>query len=163
MLTSEQSVKERPAFLTVICIISFIFLGIQIFGNIIYAIFSRFLNVFDPYFLQYRLEIESETYNTPFNKLIPDFLSFIERVIESAFTTAVLNLLLSIIALFGVILMWNLKKTGFFLYSTAKVLILTLPFIFLGINFITIFSIVVSGIFVLTFIVLYAVNLKFMN
>jgi len=54
-------------------------------------------------------------------------------------------------SLFGAIQMWNLKKLGFFIYAIANIILLVLNFGIWGL------------VFTAAFIVMYAVNLKYME
>ena len=64
-------------------------------------------------------------------------------------------LIFALASLFGAILMWKLKKIGFFLYSGANVIAIFLPIIFIS------GSIAWFGAFItVLFIVLYGLNVK---
>jgi hypothetical protein len=47
------------------------------------------------------------------------------------------EILLTALGITGVILMWQLKKTGFYLYSASKVINYFLPVLFIGNNHLT--------------------------
>lgn len=59
--------------------------------------------------------------------------------------------------------MFRLKRIGFYFYTAAQVLMLGITPIFIGFSLITITSLIFSAIFALLFIILYAVNLKYMK
>ncbi len=71
--------------------------------------------------------------------------------------------ILSIVALLGVIMMWQLKKAGFYLYAAARVLIILVPFVFIGYNLISILMFSGGLVFASLFIILYGINLKEMS
>jgi len=66
-------------------------------------------------------------------------------------------------SLTGAILMFQLKKSGFYLYTTAQILLLFVAPAFIGFNLFVNIGILFSSFFALLFIALYAINLKKMN
>ncbi|MBN1118726.1 MAG: hypothetical protein JXA77_16060 [Bacteroidales bacterium] len=90
-------------------------------------------------------------------KLFGGSMAALEHLTE----LAIVNLLCSAIALFGVIKMWQLKKYGFYLFVGGKVVIIITPMILIGglVGSMTLFG----AIFPIAFIVMYAVNLKAME
>ena len=73
------------------------------------------------------------------------------------------GIVLSLLSVSGVWLMWNLKKSGFWLYLLATIGGLVVPLIFLGGGWLALASVGFVGFFSLIFIILYAVNLKYMH
>ncbi|MBN1181466.1 MAG: hypothetical protein JXB49_04205 [Bacteroidales bacterium] len=154
--------KRRPVLLTVLCIISYIGLGWSILNGLIGLLASNFTRSLTPLFKK----ISDYAANTPSSsafKSIKDIGSFLGKVIEEAFNMQLATILLSIIALIGVLLMWQLKGTGFYLYLIAKFFIVCIPIIFLGMNSITGIIAIISGFFAMIFIILYATNLKYLT
>ena len=156
--------KERPIFLTIVCILSYVLLGMSILNGLVNAIFGRATAALSP-FIQRIMERDVDLDNLPYGlrTLVEESFFIAHKAMEFATTMAVLSTLMSVIALFGVISMWQLKKTGFYLYTGAKIFILLIPFIFLGFNFISYIVSTVNGVFVILFIILYAVNFKHMK
>jgi hypothetical protein len=76
---------------------------------------------------------------------------------------AIAGIVLSLLGLWGVWQMWNLKKSGFWLYLLASVVGLLVPIYFLGGSMMAIATVGFVGFFSLIFIILYAVNLKYMH
>lgn len=163
-METKNSSKARPTFLTVVCIISYVILGWQILNGLTGAIFGRLTSTFEPV-LKRIIERDVDLGEVPLGirSLVEDSFDVAYKAMEHATTISLLNLLLSVIALFGVIMMWQLKKTGFYLYTGSKIFILLIPLIFLGFSFITFIAITTSGLFALVFIILFAVNLKHMD
>ena len=60
-------------------------------------------------------------------------------------------------------MMWNLKKTGFYLYSGAKVIMIFYPMILIGVNFITTIAALSGFVVAAVFITMYALNLRSMK
>ena len=59
--------------------------------------------------------------------------------------------------------MWNLKKSGFWMYRLASVASLLVPVFFLGGGMMTLLSVGIGGFITIVFVILYAVNLKHMH
>jgi hypothetical protein len=163
-METKNSSKPRPTFLTVVCIISYVLLGWQILNGLTGAIFGRLTSTFEPV-LKRIIERDVDLGDVPvgIRSLVEDSFDVAYKAMEHATTISLLSLLLSVIALFGVIMMWQLKKTGFYLYTGSKIFVLIIPLIFLGFNFITFVVVTTSGLFALVFIILFAVNLKHMK
>ena len=76
---------------------------------------------------------------------------------------AVVSLVLSVISLLGAILMFQLRRIGFYFYTAAQILALfVLPY-FAGFSMYVLIVMFFSGLISLLFIILYAVNLKYMT
>lgn len=144
---------DRPQFLKVLCILSFVACGLFI---LIYSIGAMAMG------------ISEETISGVWDKVL-ESQPQLESVNPVDFFHEVgklclYNLLMNIASLVGVILMWRLNKIGFFIYIIAE---LATNFMGLDMNvegadkssLSMIFSIAVD----LVFIVMYALNLKYMN
>jgi hypothetical protein len=144
---------DRPQFLKVLCILSFVACGLFI---LIYSIGSMAMGM------------SEDTISGVWDKVI-ESQPQLESVNPVEFFHEVgklclYNLLTNIASLVGVILMWRLNKIGFFIYIIAE---LATNFMGLDMNvegadkssLSMIFSIAVD----LVFIVMYALNLKYMN
>ena len=81
-----------------------------------------------------------------------------ERLRQSAMATLAYNLL----ALVGAVLMWNLRKAGFYLYVAGVVVAIVTPFFIYG-GLIGGFASAGTAFVSLIFVVLYALNLKYMR
>lgn len=93
-------------------------------------------------------------------------IPFLGNAVESAnvggISYTIIALVLSLVSLYGAISMWNLKKMGFYLYLIAQVLMLIIPFIFLP-SIVAMVGFIGSIIFTTAFIVMYAVNVKYLS
>ncbi len=163
-MESVNPTKDRPVFLTVICILSYVGLGLSILNGLAGAIFGRVATYLSPLVKSVMKEdVDLDTLPDAARRLVESSFSIVNKALEYATTMSLLSAVLCIIALFGVINMWQLKKMGFYLYTGAKIFILLIPVIFLGFNFFSFIAVTINGLFVLLFIILYAVNLKHMN
>jgi hypothetical protein len=158
------NVKPRPTFLTVLCILSFVGVGL--------VVLSSFFNMFIYSGAAARNTIENanqilQEQNSPLG-------TFVENTDEFVSTTFTMNLtafISSFVCLAGVILMWKLKKAGFYIYSISEIAypVIGLTLIGragLGSSFfasIMVLAVIISLIFAIGFIIMYGVNLKHMN
>jgi hypothetical protein len=131
----------RPVMLTVLCILTFIGSGMNFMsGLLFFAFYDVFLSV---------LGNLAKTMNLPGMEILqeakPSFFLF------SAFFYA--------LSFAGALLMFNLKKTGFHLYTIAQILLIVATMYFLKLPGPSILDVILSGIF----IVLYGIHLKFMK
>jgi hypothetical protein len=130
--------QKRPGLLTVLCILTFVGSGMNFFSSIIIATFyGAFTEV---------ARTLAEKFSLPGIDLI------LESPPAFFFTSGVLYLA----SLAGALLMWNLRKTGFHIYTISQILLILAPMYFLKLQGPSLFDIIFSGMFV----VLYAVNLK---
>jgi hypothetical protein len=116
-----QQTTQRPTFLTVLCILTFIGSGLGILLNLL-GIFGIGA-----------LSSLASTYGAP---------------ADAGVMKPILMLIFSAGSLYGAILMWNLKKMGFYLYVAAQVLLVAFGFTWIGLFFAALF------------IVLYVLNFK---
>ena len=73
-----------------------------------------------------------------------------------------LQLSLAVVSLLGAILMFQLRRLGFYLYAAAQILTLFILPYFAGFSLVVMIGLLWSGFITLIFIILYAVNLKYM-
>ena len=154
----------RPTLLTVICIISFIMGAIGIYSGV------KNLTM-DPVAERAKLETTmaeqvakiGANSNEMTNKLMESAHDVGVKGIENAKPIGIAGVVLSLLSVFGVWLMWNLKKNGFWLYLLATIGGLAVPLIFLGGGWLALASVGFVGFFSIIFVILYAVNLKHMH
>ncbi len=140
----EKQPNKRPAFLTVLCILTFIGAGFSILSELAVLFMpSSFMDGMSLQFAEILGEEKAEEMTASFmlaSKLAP------------------YQLVLSILSLTGAILMFQLKRMGFYLYTLAQVLIVVLPGLMGGQ-----WAIWGAAFWAILFIVLYALNLKSMK
>ncbi len=143
-MNDKNDIKEnfqRPAQLTLLCILSFVAGGFSILGNLyFYAFQDQIVTLVESGFFQQFLD-GSVT------------LDFLRDVSPNFF---LLQLLANATSVFGVLLMWKLNSTGFHIYAISQIILILIPEVYLpGIPF-PIMDILLS----LVFILLYFKNLK---
>eukprot|EP01012_Entosiphon_sulcatum_P059964 TRINITY_DN84642_c0_g1_i1.p1 TRINITY_DN84642_c0_g1~~TRINITY_DN84642_c0_g1_i1.p1 ORF type:complete len:148 (+),score=10.27 TRINITY_DN84642_c0_g1_i1:26-445(+) len=138
----EQTVQtneaaKRPTFLTVLCILSFIFSGLAIIGYItaigLAGVASAAMSNLS--------EDAMATYTGPSVGLTWAYI--------------VIGFITTLVGLFGVIKMWKLQKVGFYIYTACVVISIIMGIVYSGFG--------VMSILPLVFVVLYGLNLKAMK
>jgi hypothetical protein len=144
----------RPQFLKILCILSFIMCGLMI---LVYLIGTFMLGVSDETAAEL-MEKMQEAY--PNIQVGGD-----SNVIHAIGIASLIGLIANIISLVGVVMMWRLNKIGFFIYAIAEIAV---NFVGMDVNAGAeggksygglIFYLIID----IAFIVMYAVNLKYMN
>lgn len=137
----EKQVAARPTFLTVLCILTFVGSGFMI---LIYLVMS-----FMPAGMADMMQ--EQIAQTMGEEKAEELAAFM----VASLRMAPYALLLSIASLAGAILMFRLRRTGYFLYVAAQVILVVLPLMFCAQS-----SILGSAFWALLFIVLYGLNWK---
>jgi hypothetical protein len=139
--SAEETTTRRPTLLTVLCILTFIGSGMNLFSSMFIATF------YDSYTEIVRMFAEKFD------------LSGIEAMLEAKPAFFLVTGLFYAGSLSGAVLMFRLKKTGFHVYTVCQILLILAPMYFLHLPSPGLFEMLFSGIFVL----LYGINLKFMT
>lgn len=148
---------KRPAFLTVLCILSFIAQGFAIIGYIgVIALMGAATVV---------VEAADDALNAMADSLGGSSMQreMGEVMAETpgmglTWAYIIVGFICVIISLVGVIQMWKLKKTGFYLYTAASVISMIMGIVYSGTE-----GIVMALVIPIAFIVMYGLNLKAMK
>jgi hypothetical protein len=141
ILPATEARGKRPKLLTVLCILTFIGSGLNAFSNLMVFIFFNASMAFAAELVK--------TFKLPGMEL------FLEAKPIYFAVTAVINAL----AVAGAIMMWQLRKHGFHIYTVAQILVIIAPMYFFRLPGPDFFSILLSGVFVM----LYGSTLKKMS
>ncbi|MCB9179082.1 MAG: hypothetical protein H6590_06630 [Flavobacteriales bacterium] len=166
-MTTEfaPAAKQRPTLLTILCILSFIFGAFGLYSGFSTAFTDQPKQDYE----EAKVEMEKQMAEVQgpgaemAQKMMDQALAMAEKQVENATPLGISGLLLSAISLLGVWMMWNLRKTGFWLYLVATIAGLIVPIVFLGASLMTFLGVGFMGVIALIFIILYAVNLKHMS
>lgn len=159
----ENLPPQRSVFLKVLCILTFIFSS--------YTILTQAYIYFQAEQTSMKME-EAKNKITNEKTKSPEESSFLKKVMggmselstpENLRKLAVGNLISSALCLLGAILMWRLKRTGFYLYVLGTIVGIIAPFYLFGNNFLTVISSGFASFVGLIFIIFYAMNLKSMK
>ena len=154
---------QRPVFLKVLCILTFIGSGYGMISNTISYFNATEMSKIAAEAMQ---EVDKKKDKDPesvnlLNK-IKDNASVMATP-ENIRKAAMGNIITSAFCLLGAVLMWNLRRTGFYIYTLATVISIILPFYLFGSNFLTNLSGGILGFIGILFIIFYAMNIKSMK
>ncbi len=160
----QPNQKTRPTLLTVIGILSFIGLGYRILTGLINAALGTATSSIAP-FLDEVFEEEVDLSDVPesLQGFVESIFDAVTKLLANVTGIYLTIVLLAAIALLGVILMWQLKKSGFYIYAISRSLIAFVPFIFIGYNLVSLLWFTSSIIFGILFIILYSLNIREMS
>lgn len=167
----ESEPEKRPSFLTWLCILTFIGSGWAIISCVwTYTVADKTNIVFqesvytkkDSGFLKDTADIRRHEKPSPLEGKIKASLSKIVNT-ENMRKAAIGGFIASILTLAGAILMWNLRRQGFYIYILGVVFGILVPFYLYGNDLIAVGATSFANFFGLVFIALYALNLKSMR
>lgn len=148
----------RPTFLTVLCILTFIGSGWSIYSGITnYYTADVSFGIVNEQFEKVQEELDNQEGAEAVGKIfqsIGDSMSP-EKIKNNGIATAIT----SIITLIGAILMWGLRKTGFFVYVVGAIAAVIAPISIFG-GFAGVMASGGAAFVGILFIVLYGLNLK---
>ncbi|MCE3294928.1 MAG: hypothetical protein K0R65_642 [Crocinitomicaceae bacterium] len=159
VLDYQDKPAGMPAFLKVLCILTFVGAGL-------YALIAIF-NMINFQSSIAQLEASGEilsSANSPFG----DMSGLIAATKKWGMVSYALGLVGSLLCLTGALLMWKLKKIGFYIYVVGQIIPFIGSFLMMGaasgsgdfMGTMATISLVFSIIFSVAFIVMYAFNLK---
>ncbi|MBC7887657.1 MAG: hypothetical protein H7Z13_07190 [Ferruginibacter sp.] len=167
LLQDYERPAGRPTFITVLCILTFIGSGWGLIGGAI--------QYFSAEKQAQAMTFTKEKASTDIQKMDnkDEGSKMAEKMVNSmtsAFTVENLKkaglaaILAAVFCLGGALMMWKLKKTGYYLYIVGTLVGIASPFIIYGSsNIMSIISSVLVGFIGVIFVILYGVNLKYMK
>ena len=162
---NETYRQQRPTFLLVLCILTFIGSGWSVLSNL-FSVFTAGLMNGNIQMEQYSSvvnELEGSGISAFWQNFFHSSMEVIQVMAMHAREIAIMQLVLSIVSLVGAILMFQLRRSGFYLYAAAQILMLFVYPYFAGFSGWVILIMCWSAFFSLIFIILYALNLKYMK
>lgn len=121
---------------------------------------APFLDMIEPHIFEGALK---EIQNTPSEALMKELLDIGMKAFDYAFSISLYKSIFFLTSITGAILMFRMKKIGFYIYCFAQLALMFTSPIFIGWNIITSISVFTSGFFIILFIALYAVNFKHLD
>lgn len=163
----EEQIKKRPTFITVLGILGFIGVGWQIISGFIQmaagAVTSAMVDAGQE-ISEGMSEIEgmSETMGSEGMEQLNNVANEGVALLQHQSTLGIIGIIAAIVCLVGIILMWKLKKTGFYIYVLGEIapVIATLVLVGFGLGG---FMAALGMIVPIVFIILWGVNLKHMS
>lgn len=155
---------KRPTLLTVICVIAFIMGAWGVYSGI------RTITQ-DPAEIMAKAQADLEQARADLGEnaegmagqFLDSAMEITEKGLANAMPIGVAGIVLSLLGLLGVWYMWNLRKSGFWLYLLSTIGGLIVPLVYLGGSILALLSVGFGGFVSLVFIILFAVNLKHMH
>lgn len=152
----------RPTFLTVLCILTFLYSGFSIVNGARvymnpYQTIQETQDQFD--------ELEDQIDQDEMPAIISDLFSSVSRINtpETLKKNSMATIIVSILTLLGAIFMWDLKKRGFYIYVAGTIAGVIIPLVVYGGNFLGIASAFGAAVIGGLFVYLYSRNLQHMN
>ncbi|MGB6036363.1 MAG: hypothetical protein WBG42_08840 [Cryomorphaceae bacterium] len=163
----DSEKQERPAFLTVLCVLTWIV--------------SAWVIMSVPFNYYFSSHETASTFQSSINdamsqmaeadaesaKMVEGFMmaasDMISNGIKNAGWIAITDLLVAILSALGAFLMFKLRKPGFWLYVVAKVVGVASVLAFLGVNIVTMGAASLAGFVGLIMVIMYGVNRKYMS
>ena len=108
-------------------------------------------------------ELESQGIDSFFSGFWNSSLGLMQAGMQHAREIVVFQLILNVVVLAGAILMFQLRRPGFYLYVAAQILLLFIWPYFAGFHLAVIIKMLLAGLVSFLFIALYAFHLKYMN
>lgn len=136
-----ETAPVRPMMLTVLCILTFIGSGLNLFSSVVISLF------FEPFKLA--AASISETLELP----------GIEAILGADRLFFVVSAAVYALSIFGAYNMFRLKRIGFHLYTIAQILLIIVPMYFFHLPGPSIVDLMLSG----AFVIFYATHLKIMK
>ena len=165
----EKEPRLRPTLLTVLCILTFIGSSWTIIANVwSYSTAARSSKAFST--IMKRQDDSGPQNDTIVQKRKDEKHSIFEKKMmtsvskimteENIRKNSIGAIISGLFTLVGAILMWRLRRIGFYLYIAGVFIGLIVPFYLFGNNLLAVGMSVFSGFFGLVFIALYALNFK---
>jgi hypothetical protein len=114
--------KPRPRFLTALC------LGSVISGVLWIAMYVTLIV----------MSVRNNATSVVFPGLVLEYL-------QAGYIFIVAEIILTALAITGVVMMWLLRKNGFFLYASAKAFLYFLPVLYIGNRHLTYFGLIFTA------------------
>ena len=166
-LNDFDRIPERPQFLKILCILTFIGSGYLICSGL-YSYFNAERNA--------RLIVEVKINDTSNLKKDsrkrnrpPVFVQNILKEVQKSMTPdnikkdSLGKLLSGLCCIIGALLMWNLKRNGYYLYIFGVILGIATPFYLFGNNSYVILTSIFTGFVGVLFIIFYGMNIRSMK
>ena len=165
-IQNSNKVEERPVFLKVLCILSYIGIGFTIVPNLVRLLIGPYSEeemlqqkVLMTQLIEKMEEIGSDFGVTSYKKMIV----MTENLNTHFYTSTLLIIVGALIGLYGVISMWKRKKMGFHFYIVYSILAIAQIYFFVSPVYIPTFILVWNVFFSGLFVFMYSRNLKWMK
>ena len=161
----EENSFRRPTFLVMLCIFTFVGSGWNILADLFYLFTANIIDGTIDIEQNSAMvgELESQGIDSFFSGFWNSSLGLMQAGMQHAREIVVFQLILNVIVLVGAILMFQLRRPGFYLYVAAQILLLFIWPYFTGFHLVVIIKMLLAGLVSFLFIAFYAFHLKYMN
>lgn len=160
--TSVEAPK-RPQFLTVLCILTFIGSGIGVITSIMSYFAAKAAGAIAQGFSEGMNKLADGQGGQQMDAAMASANASINATVKWGATVAIIGIIGALICLFGAIMMWKQKKTGFYIYLIGEVAPAIASIALLGFGLLGGMGIAMSLVFPIAFIIMYGLNLKHMS
>jgi len=157
---TESTAPVRPTFLKVLCILSFIGTGIGLISGL-WGWWSNHQLAEGGGALMNAMNAMPEGGDKAADAVNQMANAFGVDFAKQAMSSMIVGLL-NVIVFAGAMMMWNLKKTGFYIYTIGQVAQIIVPFVVVG-GLLGGATGMITAVFSIAFIIMYGVNLKSMS
>ena len=155
---NNEAPRKRPAFITVLAILSWVYVAIGVSGALVNSLSSEEKQMEQ---IDQAIAVYDDMDEMPFRD---DMIESAEASKENFRVTNLGNLIFLLIEGIAVFMMFNLKRNGFWLYTLAQIGLVSLVIMVMPWpNSMSTLIVVFTVFIVLLFEILYAVNLKHMK
>jgi len=157
IFAENQQPQGRPTFLLVLCILSWVGIGFGLLIGVYTLWFARVTSgIYESFDNPNTMGVFSES---------PE-IQYAMRAAKYAWTFAIIGVVSNLLCLAGTIVMFNMKKVGFYIYLIAQVTPIIIYFVIM--NSLAFSNwLGLSGYFIyfinITFVVMYGLNVKYMK
>jgi hypothetical protein len=159
--TPETMKEKRGTFLLILCILSWIGIGISMISELVTIL--RGTAAVEKQINDTSIAIDQIPDNNPMSSMLDGTQEMMIKTLENFYEIHIGTVISLLIGLLGVYLMYSLKKAGFYLYLVYCIAGLLIMPMFLGTNWVVLASLILGGVFSVGFVIMYGVNLKRMT
>ncbi len=169
----QASAPKRPTFLTVLCILTFIGVGISVVMQLLAYTAMEATSSFVDTTTDFAKDLGTmaDSLNTSSDSNVSDAMSELDKAVADAgaiWKHAKLLMLIGVggalLCLVGAVMMWKLKKTGFYIYTLGQLTPIIVSLVLIGgATFAGGALAMIGPVIALAFIVMYGLNLKHMS
>lgn len=155
--TGASAPAKRPQFLTVLCILTFVGVGISIIGSVMGYMATQTAAA-----MMGGMESLGNTEGMSTMPGMEDAMATANAALQYATMILGIGVLGAILCLVGAMMMWKQKKTGFYIYTVGEIVPPIVSMVLLGMTGMGMFAIL-GFLLPIAFIVMYGMNLKHMS
>ena len=164
-LDESKIKKERPTFLTVLCIITFIVSGLwflsSFFGVLTYDQLAQ-EEAMELALVAMEDAMSAQSSSPMGDKVMDSYVLMLNEQLQYHTLINWSTVISTLLSLIGAYLMFTMRKIGFHVYLVSKIVGL-IPLTVFSMSMIVIGAYAIFGIFTIAFLIMYAVNLKHMK